>query len=240
MVSAMMGGDAATSLDAAARLDRTMPTELVRKFAIMEPVKAAPYTTHARFSAPATILAMPRPDEGMPLVTAMYHYARALAYAAQRDAVGARQEIAALEALARDTDTKRYDEWQVPARAVIDTARLVATGRLADALGDLDAAAAAYEEAVFVEDSLAYMEPPYWYYPVRQSLGSVRLRQGRLDDAEKAFRDSLVRVRNNGWALAGLAATYERKKDIGAEKATRAALQRAWFGSRGGPSIDRL
>jgi tetratricopeptide (TPR) repeat protein len=240
MVSAMMGGDAATSLDAAARLDRTMPTELVRKFAIMEPVKAAPYTTHARFSAPATILAMPRPDEGMPLVTAMYHYARALAYAAQRDAVGARQEIAALEALARDTDTKRYDEWQVPARAVIDTARLVATGRLADALGDLDAAAAAYEEAVFLEDSLAYMEPPYWYYPVRQSLGSVRLRQGRLDDAEKAFRDSLVRVRNNGWALAGLAATYERKKDIGAGKAARAALQRAWFGSRGGPSIDAL
>jgi tetratricopeptide (TPR) repeat protein len=91
----------------------------------------------------------------------------------------------------------------VPAKEIVQTARLVATGRLADAKGDLAAAAKTYEDAVFIEDTLAYMEPPYWYYPVRQSLGGVLLRQGKLDSAEKAFRESLARVRNNGWALAG-------------------------------------
>jgi hypothetical protein len=36
-------------------------------------------------------------------------------------------------------------------------------------------------------------------------VGSVYLRQGKLDSAEKALRDSLGRVRSNGWAPAGLA-----------------------------------
>ncbi|KWT65694.1 conserved hypothetical protein containing TPR repeat [Variovorax sp. WDL1] len=120
------------------------------------------------------------------------------------------------------------------------TAGLVATGRLADASGDLDAAARAYEEAIAVEDSLSYTEPPYWYYPVRQSLGSVRLRQGQLDAAQKAFRDSLARVRNNGWALAGLAEVERKRGDAKAERAARQAYQRAWFGARGGPELARL
>ena len=42
-----------------------------------------------------------------------------------------------------------------------------------------------------IDDSPASMEPPYWYDPIRQSLGSAYLRQGRLAEAEKAFRDSL-------------------------------------------------
>ena len=47
------------------------------------------------------------------------------------------------------------------------------------------------ERAVAIEDALAYMEPPYWYYPVRQSLGSVYLRQGKLDAAEQFFRSAI-------------------------------------------------
>ena len=84
------------------------------------------------------------------------------------------------------------------------------------------------------------MEPPYWYYPVRQSLGSVRLRQGKLEEAEQAFRDSLGRVRNNGWALAGLAEVQRRKGDAQAERAARQAYERAWFGPKGGPDLARL
>ena len=45
-------------------------------------------------------------------------------------------------------------------------------------------------EAVALQDKIAYSEPPYWYYPVRQSLGAVLLAAGRLDEAEAAFRIS--------------------------------------------------
>ncbi len=240
MVSAQMGGDGKSAIDAAAKLDASMDADVVGQFPIMQPVKAAPYTTHAQFSAAETILALPAPAKGLTLVETMYHYARAVAFAQKKDAASARNEIDALARLEQNTDFKPFGEWAIPAKEIIQTARLVAAGRLADANGDLDGAARAYEEAVFIEDSLAYMEPPYWYYPVRQSLGSVRLRQGKLDEAEKAFRDSLARVRNNGWALAGLAETYKRKGDAGAEKAARQAYEKTWFGPANGPALERL
>ncbi len=239
MVSAQMGGDAKTALDAAARLDASMPDDVVRQFAIMQPVKAAPYTTHAQFADPDATLALPAPAPGLVLVTASYHYARAVAYAAKKDAASAQREIGAIARLEKEADLKPFGEWGIPAREIMETARLVAAGRLADANGDLEGAAKAYEDAVFIEDSLAYMEPPYWYYPVRQSLGAVRLRQGRLDDAEKAFRESLARVRNNGWALAGLAETYRRKGDAKGEASARKAYARTWFGGAA-PDIAKL
>jgi tetratricopeptide (TPR) repeat protein len=206
----------------------------------MQPVKAAPYTTHAQFADPAAILALPAASTDLLLVDAMYHYARAVAYAQMKDEANAKREMEALAKMENSADFKPFADWGVPAREIIQTARLVAAGRLADSMGDLEGAAKAYEDAIFIEDSLSYMEPPFWYYPVRQSLGSVRLRQGRLDDAEAAFRESLVRVRNNGWALAGLAETYRRKGDGRAERATRAAFSKAWFGDKAGPDIARL
>jgi len=239
MVSAQMGGDGATAIDAAAKLDASIPAEVAKQFAIMEPVKGAPYTTHAIFSDPATILALPAPPQDLLLVKAMHHYARAVAHAVAKDSVKAKGEIATLEKM-EAADFKAFAEYQVPAKEVIQTAKLVATARLADAMGDLDGAAKAYEDAIFIEDSLSYMEPPYWYYPIRQSLGSVRLRQGRLDDAEKAFRDSLAKVRNNGWAFAGLAEVYKRNGNAKAERAVRAKLARVWFGPKAGPELARL
>jgi len=240
MVSAQMGGDGPAAIDAAGKLDASMPADVVAQFPIMQPVKAAPYTTHAQFSAPDTILALAAPPANLALVATMYHYARAVALAQKKDAASAQKEIDALARLERETDYKPFAEWNIPAKEIIQTARLVATGRLADASGDLEAAARAYEEAVFIEDTLSYTEPPYWYYPVRQSLGAVRLRQGKLEEAEKAFRDSLARVRNNGWALAGLAETYRRKHDLAGEKSARQAYAKTWFGDAKGPAIDRL
>ena len=164
----------------------------------------------------------------------MYHYARAMAFAQKKDFASAQKEIDALAGIEKDADFKPFAEWGIPAKEIVQTARLVATGRMADAKGDLEGAARAYEDAVFIEDTLAYTEPPYWYYPVRQSLGAVRLRQGKLDEAEKAFRDSLGRVRNNGWALAGLAETYKRKGDRGGREGGASGLREGVAGRNEG------
>ena len=240
MVSAQMGGDGKTATQAAAKLDASMALEVVREFAVLQPVKAAPYTTHAQFGSPEEILALPAPAPGLTLVQAMYHYARAVAQAARKDFSAAQAEIDALATIEAGADFKPFEPWGVPAKEVVQTARRVATARLADARGDLDGAAKAYEEAIAIEDALAYTEPPYWYYPVRQSLGSVRLRQGRLAEAEQAFRDSLARVRGNGWALAGLAEVHRRQGDAKALAAARQRFENAWFGPAGGPDLARL
>jgi len=240
MVSAQMGGDAKTAISAAEKLDAAMPNEAVQAFAVLQPVKASPYTTHAQFSDPDTILKLKAPSDELVLVKTMYHYARAVAYASRKDVAGAQGEIDALARIEREADFKPFEAWAVPAKEIVQTAGLVARGRLADAGGDLESAAMAYERAIAIADGLAYYEPPFWYYPVRQSLGSVRLRQGRLDDAEKAFRESLARVRNSGWALAGLVEVAKRRGDVKAEQTARASFERAWFGAKEGPDLSRL
>jgi tetratricopeptide (TPR) repeat protein len=239
LVSAQMGGDGATAIDAAGKLDAALADEVVTRFPALEPIKAAPYLAHSRFSAPATVLALKTPPPNQVLVRALSHYSRALAQAANRNADGAQAEIDAIAALENSADFKPYADWAVPGKEIVHTARLVAQARLADARGDLAAAATAYEAAVAVEDSLAYMEPPYWHYPIRQSLGAVYLRQGRLDEAEQTLRDSLLRVRGNGWALTGLVEVYKRKGDAPAERSAQQALERAWFGKTAA-GIDQL
>src|SRR4030095_4636138 len=108
------------------QLDASMAPEVVAQFAIMQPVKAAHYTTHAQFSPPDTILALPAPPADLALVRTMYHYARATAFARKNDAAAARREIDALTALARDTDFKPFEESGIPAKDILETQRLVA------------------------------------------------------------------------------------------------------------------
>jgi Flp pilus assembly protein TadD len=92
---------------------------------------------------------------------------------------------------------------------------------------------------VALEDKLAYSEPPYWYYPVRQSLGAVLLAAGKLDEAETAFRQSLLRAPNNGWALHGLAATYQLQGNLRAAATAGNQFARAWVGPAA-PDLARL
>ena len=232
MVSALMGGDGKTALQAADKLDKSISPALLKEFAMLQPVKAAPYFSHLQFSSPAVLLALPDPGPDFVLVRAMRHYVRAVAHARQGALADSRKEIAAIEAIERDADFKPIADWGVPAREIVHTARAVATGRLADAQGDLEAAIKAYQEAVAVQDALPYTEPPYWYYPVRQSLGSAQLRRGKLNEAEDTFRASLGRTPSNGWALRGLMEVYRQRGDAAALAAAQKRFETTWLGSK--------
>ena len=83
------------------------------------------------------------------------------------------------------------------------------------------------------------MEPPFWYYPVHQSLGAALLAQDRPAEAEEAFREALKRSPNNGWAAAGLLRAAEARNDAQGATAARAMLEKSWFGGSP-PPVDRL
>ncbi|MCC6069559.1 hypothetical protein ACFSQU_09845 [Massilia sp. GCM10020059] len=240
MVSALMGGDGKTALDAAAKLDKALPPELLKDFAGMQPVKAAPYFSHVQFSSPEVLVALPDPGPDFVLVKAMWHYARATGFARQGALADSRKEIDALRQLERAADFKPIQAWGVPAKEIVHTARAVATGRLADAQGDGPGAIKAYQEAIAVQDALPYTEPPYWYYPVRQSLGAALLRAGQLDAAEQVFRASLARTPSNGWALRGLIEVYDKRGDTAALAAARKRFDTTWLGKREGPDLALL
>jgi tetratricopeptide (TPR) repeat protein len=240
MVSALMGGDGKTALGAAAKLDKSLPAELLKDFAMMQPVKAAPYFSHVQFSRPDTLLALPDPGDDFALVKAMWHYTRAVGHARKGEIAEGRREVAAIEAIERSGALKPITDANVPAMQIAQTARAVANGRLEEALGDLPAAIVAYRQAVEVQDGLPYTEPPYWYYPVRQSLGAALIRAGRMDEAEQVLRESLARTPSNGWALSGLIEIYRQRGDKPALDAARKRFATTWLGEPGGPALSRL
>jgi tetratricopeptide (TPR) repeat protein len=240
MVSALMGGDGKTALASADRLDKSIGADLVKEFAVLQPVKAAPYFSHVQFSSPDVLVALPDPGPDFVLVKAMWHYARATGLARKGALAAAAAEVDALSNIERTGNFKPLTDWAVPAKEIVQTARAVAAGRVADARGDLPASIKAYQEAVAVQDALPYIEPPYWYYPVRQSLGAALLRAGRLDEAEQAFRDSLARTPSNGWALRGLVEVYRKRGDAPALAATQKRFASTWLGPHDGPALSRL
>ncbi|WP_229502824.1 tetratricopeptide repeat protein [Pseudoduganella guangdongensis] len=240
MVSALMGGDAKATLHATQRLEKSISPDLLRAIPSMQPVRAAPYFAHVQFSAPDTLLALPEPGAEFVLLQAMWHYARAVGYARKGLWAESQQQVDAIAAIEQKADFKPVTDWGVPGPSIAKTARLVAGGKLAEAKGDLPAAISAFTAAVAVQDTLPYTEPPYWYYPVRQSLGAVLLKAGRLDEAEAAFRASFAKTPSNGWALRGLVEVYEKRGDKAAAAATRKRFAATWLGPKGGPELSRL
>ena len=84
------------------------------------------------------------------------------------------------------------------------------------------------------------MEPPFWYYPVNQSLGAALYKAGKYTEAREAFTKALAQSPNNGWVLYGLAAT-NRATGLKTEAAAAdAALKSAWAGDRRWLRMERL
>jgi tetratricopeptide (TPR) repeat protein len=239
MTSAQMAGDGKSAITAAEKLARVVSLDAGRTIAWVQPILVAPYFVHAQFSPPETILALPDPGSELPYVKAMWHYARGVAHAWRGEHTAARAEVDAMQRLAQGGDFSALVAGGVPAPEVIELGQHVVLGRIAQSSGNWPQALAEFEQAVALEDKLAYSEPPYWYYPVRQSLGAVLLAAGRLDEAETTFRQSLLRAPNNGWALHGLATTYQRLGKQRDAATARNQFTQAWVGAAA-PDLGRL
>ncbi len=240
MASALMGGDGPTAVEAAVRLATMIPEEAKRALpGLAQPVAAAPYVAHARFSTPEVILALPAPAAEFPFIRAHWHYARGEALARQGRPEDARKEAAAIRALLGAPAIAALPGQGVPASDVLNIAARVVDARVAQARGDHATAVRLLSEAAMIQDRLPYMEPPFWYYPVRQSLGAALLAQGRTAEAAEAFRLALRQVPNNGWAAAGLMRAAEATRDAASAAEARALLERSWFGGEA-PAPERL
>ncbi len=240
MVSAQMAGDGATVIESAAKLERIVSDAAAKKIAWVQPIKAAPYFAHAQFSDAKTILGLADPGTEFPYVRAMWHYARGVGLANAGDVTAAQAEVDAIAKLEQTNDFADLVAGGVPAKEVLQLARQVVRGRIAQASGDLVEAIKHFEAAVASEDTLIYSEPPYWYYPTRQSLGAVLLLAGQLDQAEEVLRASLARAPNNGWALFGLLRVYQQRGDEARAQVTKQLLDKAWMGETHTLNLTRL
>ncbi|MCX7585659.1 tetratricopeptide repeat protein [Phenylobacterium sp. 58.2.17] len=240
VTSAQLAGDMDTAISEAERLRVLMDTDTSAKIGWVQIIEAAPYLAMAQFAAPEAILAMPAPDPRLPYASAMRHYARAVAYAQQRNKAGFKAEIAAMDALIRADAFADLTAQLVPAVDLVAMAQELARGRFSTAEGRYDEAAGHYRKAIAIESRIPYTEPPYWYYPVNQSLGAALFLAGKPAEASEAFRAALAQSPRNGWALYGLARSEDALGRKAEAEAARQAFVRAWAGQPQWLRMERL
>jgi tetratricopeptide (TPR) repeat protein len=232
LATAQMSGNGPTVIAAAEKLQTLIPEAAAKVVAFVQPIRSATYFAHAQFSAPATVMALPAPDDGLPFVKAMWHYARGIASVAQGNLDAAKAEADAIATIDRTADLSLLTAAGIPAGDVLKIAQHVVQGRIAQARGDYNEAVAQFEKAAALQDGMSYMEPPFWYYPVRQSLGAALIQAKRYDDAAEQFRRSLQRAPNNAWSYYGLVELHKARNDSMALNAAEDQLNRTWLGDR--------
>jgi tetratricopeptide (TPR) repeat protein len=230
--AASMGGASAIARDAALQTAaRVNLPELMRQpgFEGLQHYWMTPWFDRVRFGRWEEIAAEGNPAPDLPYVTAIWHYAQAMAALRQGRGDDASEHYDALRTLAADPVMQSMMVWdRYPLAYAARVAERTVNAELALARGDHEAAIAALREAVAVEDGIPYDEPPGWHAPARQTLGVVLLAANRPAEAEAVYREELRRNPSNGWSLQGLADSLraQRKTAEAAEAEQQFAL--AW------------
>lgn len=155
---------------------------------------------HHRFGRFDEVLALTEaPTQS--LQRGLWEFARGYAHLRTGDTAGAMAALASVRATA-DTSTVEFRRHS--AAQLLGIAGGILHGEILREEGKLDAAIAAFEGAVEIQDGLRYDEPEPLNFAARHWLGAALLEADRAADAQRVYEESLVKHPHNGWSLFGL------------------------------------
>lgn len=220
LYSAMMSGRFGDAFAAAEKIEKIIDTKLL---AYTSPNMADWVEAHLgsrahvliRFGRWEEILRLEIPSDRKLYcsTTAVILYARGIAFSTLGRIEEAEIAQGDFEAAREQVPRTRLNS--IPAREydVLGVASAMLDGELEYRKGNHEIAFSTLREAARREDALAYSDPPPWMQPVRHALGGLLLEQGRIEEAERAFREDLGFASgyprrkaklNNVWGLHGL------------------------------------
>jgi tetratricopeptide (TPR) repeat protein len=240
MCSAMNGNYGESRKNADLLVENVGPH--VKDMPPLEGFMTIPMAVEIRFHHWNEILKMPQPDSSMKTATVFWHFGRGLALAS----TGKLNEAEAEYKIVSDAEAATPPDviFQMPinnkAKDIMKIAEDVLGAKIAEAKKDNGAAIAMLREAVALQDTLKYGEPPDWFFPVRESLGAIMLMNGDAAGAEKVFRDDLDRNLRNPRSLWGLhQALLEQKRGYDAGFVQK-RFESSWKGGPGTLKLDDL
>lgn len=219
--AASMAGRGAEAIEAARNAAARMPLEGALLAQELEGIVPFEHLTLVRFGRWEDVLALPMPAPELSYATGLTHYARGVAFAATGKWDEAEAAHLALTGLSAVVEGE-------PGNTVLMIAEEALAGEIASRQGRLDEAIDHFRAATALEDGLVYIEPPFWYYPIRHSLGAVLLRAEQPAEAEAVYRQDLKRFPENGWSLYGLAQSLRAQGRTDEAAEVDAALARSW------------
>jgi tetratricopeptide (TPR) repeat protein len=238
---ASMNGDYAEAKKNADLLEQHVAPG-VKEMPPLEGFMTIPLAVDVRFHKWDEILARKQPDPEMKITTVFWHFARGMALAGQGkvEAAEAEYQIVADAEKATPEDMVFAMPVNNKAKDIMKIAESVLGAKVALAKHDTDGAIAQLQQAVAVQDTLKYGEPPDWFFPVRESLGAALLLKGDTSAAEKTFRDDLDRNPRNPRSLYGLQQALKKQgRDYDASFVEK-QLNSSWKGGANTLKVEDL
>ena len=198
-------------------------------FEAMQNFSLTPLYAAVRFGRWDEVTAMPKPADDVPYMQAIWNYGQAHGGRGQGRIDDAKKYHEALVPATKNPVIEKMLAWdRYSLIGGVQVAERFVAAEIARAAKDYDAAIAALNTAVTIEDTLPYDEPPAWNWPSRLALGSVLLEAKKPAEAEQAFRDELARNPENGWSLNGLAKALKAQGKSAEAKEVDARFAKAW------------
>ena len=236
MCSAMNGNYAESKKAADMLAAHVAPA--VKDMPPLEGFMTIPMAVEVRFHRWNDILTAKPPDPAMKVSTVFYHFGRGMALAATGKVADAEAEHKLVSEAEQATPEDVVFAMPVnnKAKDILKIAKNVLGAKIALAKKDNEGAITMLRQAVVIQDSLKYNEPPDWFFPVRESLGAVLLSSGNAVEAEKVFREDLEHNPRNPRSLFGLReALKAQKRDYDAGFIQK-QFEASWKGT--GPALQ--
>lgn len=189
-----------------------------------------PYNVAIKFKKWDDILAMQFETYDLNYVKAIRHYAEGMAHLGKGNQENAKKELVQLLKLAKDDSLKEVTIWDInTVYDLVSIAAKVLEAEIWASKGDFDTSIILLKEAVAIEDTLNYNEPPDWFFSIRHHLGNIQLKANQYDNAIKTFEKDLKRLPKNGWAHHGLKQAYKKLGDTEKEKHYKNLIKTSWI-----------
>ena len=210
-----MEGRSSLSIESALKVAKYVNPNQIRQFPVVEFFHTIPLLSYVRFGKWKEILDYPKPESEFKYSIGIYHYARGVAQAAAGNMKEASFEQGQILPLIDTDEIKQLIKAGQPSALLLEIANELLLGQIQYSQGNYSQASGNFQNAVELQDTLPYTEPPFWYYPSRQSLGNSLIKEGKFLAAENVYRKDLLDYPRNGWSLYGLSLALEfQQKDI--------------------------
>lgn len=199
-----MEGMSDLSIESAIKVSNYVSPEQIRNIPFLEFFHTIPLLSYVRFAKWDKVFSYERPDEDFKFSNSIFNYALSVAHAANGNSLEANRFQSMI---LNDIESEEVNAMVMaghPTKSLMKIASLLASGSIDMYSSKYSEAITSFEEAVIIQDTLPYTEPPFWYYPTRQTLGHALLMNNSFEEAALVFEKDLKDYPRNGWSYFGL------------------------------------
>ncbi|KTD47279.1 Tetratricopeptide repeat protein [Legionella rubrilucens] len=184
------------------------------------------YLMRIRFGKWQELLNMPKPDTKLQYALGIWYFAQGVSALKLNHSPEAKEHLNALNKIIQQgANPASLGEFGI---GLLHIAHYILDGLIQYQIHDNKKAFHDFSQAVKLQDTFLSSDPPSWYFPTRQLLGSFLLKTHQFQQAREVFLEDLKKHPDNGWSLYGLAQSLIKSGKIKEAKAVNERFQESW------------